>query len=71
MLVTATEFRTNVGKYLDLMVKEDVFIMKYGKFAGVLSADKQSKKRVLEAYAGSYKHEGDLEDLLKKRLDEL
>lgn len=31
MVVTATEFKTNFGKYLELVGKEDVFITKNGK----------------------------------------
>ncbi|MBD5081543.1 MAG: type II toxin-antitoxin system Phd/YefM family antitoxin [Ruminococcaceae bacterium] len=31
MIVTATEFKTNFGKYLELIDKEDIFITKNGK----------------------------------------
>jgi antitoxin (DNA-binding transcriptional repressor) of toxin-antitoxin stability system len=31
MVVTATEFKTNFGKYLDLLLKEDIFITRNGK----------------------------------------
>lgn len=31
MIVTATEFKTNFGKYLELISKEDIFITKNGK----------------------------------------
>ena len=31
MIVTATEFKTNFGKYLDLLPLEDIFITKNGK----------------------------------------
>lgn len=31
MVVTATEFKTNFGKYLDLIAKEDIFITRNGK----------------------------------------
>lgn len=31
MIITATEFKTNFGKYLDLVSKEDVFITRNGK----------------------------------------
>lgn len=31
MVVTATEFKTNFGKYLELIAKEDVFITRNGK----------------------------------------
>lgn len=31
MIVTATEFKTNFGKYLELITKEDIFITRNGK----------------------------------------
>lgn len=31
MVVTATEFKSNLGKYLDLIAKEDIFITRNGK----------------------------------------
>lgn len=31
MIVTATEFKTNLGKYLDMLTKEDIFITRNGK----------------------------------------
>lgn len=31
MIVTATEFKTNFGKYLDMVTKEDIFITRNGK----------------------------------------
>ena len=40
--VTATEFKENLGKYLDLCSTEDVVITKNGKIAGVLSNKQKS-----------------------------
>lgn len=31
MIVTATEFKTNFGKYLDMISEEDIFITRNGK----------------------------------------
>lgn len=31
MVVTATEFKTNFGKYLELIAEEDIFITRNGK----------------------------------------
>ena len=31
MIITATEFKTNFGKYLDMVAKEDIFITRNGK----------------------------------------
>lgn len=71
MYVSATEFRTNVGKYLEISANEDVYIVKHGRPAAVLSASRDAKLRVLDSLAGSYKYDGDLEDLLEKRLEDL
>lgn len=39
MIVTATEFKTNFGKYLDMLTKEDIFITRNGKtIAKVINA---------------------------------
>lgn len=31
MIITATEFKTNFGKYLDMIANEDIFITRNGK----------------------------------------
>ena len=36
MVVTATEFKLNMGKYLDIVHSEDIVITKNGKKIGVL-----------------------------------
>ena len=36
MVITATEFKNNMGKYLALVQKEDITITKNGKKVGVL-----------------------------------
>ena len=37
MVVTATEFKVNFGKYLNLVKSEDVFISKNGKIVAKVS----------------------------------
>lgn len=37
MVVTATEFKTNFGKYLDLVGNEDIFITRNGKTVAKVS----------------------------------
>jgi len=43
MLVTATEFKNNIGKYLSLVATQDVFITKNGRSVAKLSSAKQDK----------------------------
>lgn len=38
MIVTATDFKLNLGKYLELVKEEDIAITKNGKKVGVLVA---------------------------------
>lgn len=46
--ITATEFKKNLGYYLTLCSKEDIFISKNGKVIGCLSSstDKGMKKLI-------------------------
>lgn len=37
MTITATEFKTNFGKYMKLVETEDIYITKNGKTIGVFS----------------------------------
>jgi len=71
MYVTATEFRTNVGKYLELMQKEDIYIMKYGKPHGMLTASEEIKQKLIDSLSGSLEYDGNPEDLLEKRLEDI
>ncbi len=49
MMVTATEFKTNFGKYLDLLRQEDIFITKNGKTVAKVSNPQVS---AVEALSG-------------------
>jgi antitoxin (DNA-binding transcriptional repressor) of toxin-antitoxin stability system len=55
MYVSATEFRTNVGKYLDLVSSEDIHIMKHGRHIATLSASDKSRENIIESLKGAYK----------------
>jgi prevent-host-death family protein len=52
MLVTATEFKSNIGKYLTLVANEDIFITKNGKSVAKLTSTKQDKVAVMETFFG-------------------
>jgi prevent-host-death family protein len=66
MLVTATEFKSNIGKYLTLVMKEDIFITKNGKSVAKLTSAKQDKAAVMESLFGVVP-QGDSEDISIKR----
>jgi prevent-host-death family protein len=52
MLVTATEFKSNIGKYLRLVAEEDIFITKNGKSIAKLSSTKQNKVDIVQSLFG-------------------
>lgn len=52
MTVTATEFKKNIGKYLDMATREDVFITKNGKSVAKLTNPKQDRREVAQSLFG-------------------
>ena len=71
MYVSATEFRTNVGKYLDASASEDIYIVKHGRPIAVLSASTNSKERMLDSLVGiGGTLDMDPEELLMERFDD-
>jgi len=52
MIVTATEFKNNLGKYLALIDNEDVFITKNGKNIARLSSAKKSRIEIAKSLFG-------------------
>ena len=52
MIVTATEIKTNLGKYLELAVSQDIFITKNGKNIARLTSPSVNKLAVLDNLVG-------------------
>lgn len=52
MLITATEFKTNIGKYLMLAAKEDIIITKNGKRIAKLSDAAEDKTDIVKSLIG-------------------
>lgn len=52
MIVTATEFKTNLGKYLELAALQDIFITKNGKSIARVTSPKVNKLELLDELAG-------------------
>ena len=55
MLVNATEFKTNIGKYLSLVDKEDVFITKNGKSVAKLTNLSEGNMEAVRSLRGILK----------------
>jgi len=69
MLVTATEFKNNIGKYLSLVATQDVFITKNGRSVAKLSSAKQDKVDIMKSLFGIIPNDGStLEQLREERL---
>ena len=52
MFVTATEFKTNLGKYLEMARKQAIFITKNGKNIARLTSPTVNKLAVLDSLVG-------------------
>ena len=52
MIVTATEFKTNLGKYLEIVYDEDILITKNGKIIAQLSKPQFNKLAALRSLVG-------------------
>lgn len=52
MIVTATEFKTNLGKYLEMAVSQDILITKNGKNIARLTSPVINKLELLDDLVG-------------------
>ena len=52
MTVTATEFKTNFGKYLSMVSQQDIFIVKNGKSVAKLTLPVVDKVAILDSLVG-------------------
>ena len=52
MIVTATEFKTNLGKYLEMAASQDIFITKNGKSIARLTSPAVDKLALLDDLVG-------------------
>ena len=67
MIVTATEFKSNLGKYLDMVATQDVYITKNGKNIARLTSPSSNKLAVLDELVGIASQSGDMnEDTIRK-----
>lgn len=71
MSVTATEFKNNLGKYLLLASKEDVFISKNGKIIAKLSNPNQTRTEVAKSLFGVLSKDISFEEAKEERLSKI
>ena len=68
MIVTATEFKTNFGKYLDMLTKEDIFITRNGKTIPKVTNPQVSPVDSLRRMLKNVPSHIDLDSLREERL---
>ena len=68
MVVTATEFKTNFGKYLELIADEDIFITRNGKTIAKVVNPQVSAVDSIRGMLNNAPHDIDLDSLREERL---
>ena len=68
MTITATEFKTNFGKYLELADSEDIFITKNGKTIALLTDPQTKKFEILDGLVGVLNKEISIDEAKEERL---
>jgi antitoxin (DNA-binding transcriptional repressor) of toxin-antitoxin stability system len=71
MSITATELKTNLGKYLTLAETEDVYITKNGKIVAKLSNPNQSRVEIAKSLFGILPSDVTLEESKQERLENI
>ncbi len=69
MSITATELKNNLGMYLLLAEKEDIFITKNGKVVAKLSNPNQDRVAIAESLFGILPADITLEEAREERLN--
>ncbi|MDR0596073.1 MAG: type II toxin-antitoxin system Phd/YefM family antitoxin [Clostridiales Family XIII bacterium] len=69
MVITATELKSNMGRYLSLVASEDIIITKNGKNIAKLSSTKQDGVEAMRSLFGIIPNDGTtLEQAREERL---
>ena len=68
MIITATELKYNLGKYLKLVDKEDISIKKNGKLIAILSNPNKDRFGILKSLKGIIPSNVDEKKAKDKRL---
>ncbi|MCM1183344.1 MAG: type II toxin-antitoxin system Phd/YefM family antitoxin [Roseburia sp.] len=69
MSITATELKQNLGKYLLLSAKEDIYITRNGKVVAKLTNPNQSRVDTAKSLFGILPENAGLEAAKAERLD--
>ena len=71
MSITATELKSNLGKYLQLASKEDIYITRNGKVVARLSNPYQDRVDIANSLFGILSADKTLEESEEERLNQI
>ena len=71
MSITATELKSNLGKYLMLAATEDIFVTKNGKVVAKISNPYQDRVDIAKSLFGILSADVTLEEAREERLDRI
>ncbi len=71
MSITATELKSNLGKYLLLSQTEDIFITRNGKFVAKLSNPNQDRAALAKSLFGILPADVTLKESQEERLNRI
>ena len=71
MTITATELKTNLGKYLFLSTTEDIYITKNGKVISKLSSPFKERTEIAKSLFGILPDTMTLENAREEQLDHI
>ena len=71
MSITATELKSNLGKYLMLAATEDIFVTKNGKVVAKMSNPYQDRVNIAKSLFGILPADVTLEEAREERLDRI
>ncbi|MCD8221100.1 MAG: type II toxin-antitoxin system prevent-host-death family antitoxin [Clostridiales bacterium] len=71
MIVTATEFKMNLGKYLILAETEDIFISRNGKVSVKLVNNNQDRVQAMQSLFGCIPSDITSEEAREERLNRI
>lgn len=71
MSITATELKNNLGKYLQLASKEDIYITRNGKVVARLSNPYQDRVDIAHSLFGILPADKTLEESEEERLNQI
>ena len=69
MSITATELKTNLGKYLALAAREEIYITQSGKVVAKLSSPFQNRVEIAESLFGALPQTTTWEEAREERFE--